>query len=68
MKTETVNKRFHYSYLDSDKGTLNGYIDLDVAPEDEISDFELQKYVARKWERIQYYNGFIDTVQIQSVQ
>ena len=29
-----INKRFHYSYLDSNKGTLISYIDIDVEPDE----------------------------------
>jgi len=63
-----INKRVHYSYLDSKKGTLNGYIDIDLLPDDEPTDRELKKYVLQKWKHLGYTGGDYNSIQFESVQ
>jgi len=69
MKTNTINKRVYYSYLDDKKGTLTSFIDVDMhVDDDDLPVWLLQKLVQRKWNLAKYKTGFIDTVQFENVQ
>ena len=66
---QKVNKRVFYNYTDYKKGTLSSYIDVDMNIDDEwLTDIEIQKYVARKWENLHYKDGEIKSIEITSVQ
>jgi len=68
MKKQTTNKRVFYTYLDYKKGLLTSYIDLDMGiDEDFLPDWELQKYVKRKWNNLGYKGGILDSVTIDIV-
>lgn len=64
-----INKRVYYSYLDDNKGTQTGHIDIDMNPEDDyLPNVTIQKYVKRQWENSGYKTGFIDTVVFENIQ
>lgn len=66
--SQKINRRITYQYLDNDKGILENYFDIDLNHGEEMTDTQIRKIVQRKWDRLKYYKGFIDTVEFVSIQ